>query len=86
MIEGWYIGMQGAKLGGIREITIPGKLAYGEQSEICGGYNKPLKFMVMPVAADDPFKTISKDLDAAFMMLQYANYGIDYEQQATQTQ
>jgi len=86
MIEGWYIGMQGAKLGGIREITIPGKLAYGEQSEICGGYNKPLRFMVMPVAAEDPFKTISKDLDSAYMMLQYANYGIDYEQQAVQTQ
>ena len=82
MIEGWYSGVQGMKLGGIREITIPGELAYADQTEICGGYNKPLKFLVMPVAAEDPLKTASTDVDTAYMMLQYANYGIDYEKEA----
>lgn len=82
MIEGWYQGMQGLKLGGIREITIPGPLAYGNQTEICGGYNKPLRFIVMAVANEDPLKTAATELDAAYTMLQYAYYGIDYEKEA----
>ena len=86
MIEGWYMGAQGMKLGGIREITIPGKLAYADQTEICGGYNKPLRFLIMPVAAEEPLKTASSELDAAYMMLQYANYGIDYEKEAAAQQ
>lgn len=81
MIEGWYQGAQGMKLGGVREITIPGELAYGDKTEICGGYNKPLKFLIMPVAAEDPLKTASKELDTAYMALQYANYGMDYEKE-----
>ena len=85
MIEGWYQGVQGMKLGGIREITIPGELAYANQTEICGGYNKPLKFMVMAVAKEEPLKTASAELDAAYMMLQYAYYGIDYEKEAGAT-
>ena len=36
----------------------------------------------MPVAAEDPLKTASSEVDAAYMMLQYANYGIDYEKEA----
>ena len=79
MIEGWYQGAQGMKIGGIREITIPGSLAYGNQTEICGGYNKPLKFLIMAVPNEDPLKTASAELDTAYMMLQYARYGIDYE-------
>ncbi|MBR3169385.1 FKBP-type peptidyl-prolyl cis-trans isomerase [Candidatus Saccharibacteria bacterium] len=81
MIEGWYIGAQGMKLGGIREITIPGELAYGDQTEICGGKNKPLRFLIMAVPAEDPLKTASSEVDSAYMQLQYANYGIDYEKE-----
>lgn len=86
MIEGWYQGVQGMKLGGIREITVPGNLAYGDQTEICGGYNKPLRFLVMPVASEDPLKSAATNVDAAYMMLQYANYGIDYEKEAAAAQ
>lgn len=82
MIEGWYQGAAGMKLGGVREMTIPGELAYGNQTEICGGYNKPLKFLVMAVAKEDPLKTAAQELDSAYMMLQYAYYGIDYEKEA----
>ena len=80
MIEGWNIGINGMNLGGIREITIPEELAYGDSMEICGGLNKPLKFMVMPVAKEDPLKTMAKELDDAYMRLQYANYGLDYDE------
>lgn len=79
MIEGWNVGVEGMRLGGVREITIPGELAYGEQLEICGGYSKPLKFLVMAVAKEDPLKTLAEELDLAYMKLQYAYYGIDYD-------
>lgn len=77
MIEGWTIGVTGMKLGGIREITIPGELAYGDSMEICGGKNKPLKFLVMAVENKDPLKTLSEELDQAYMKYQYATYGVD---------
>lgn len=79
MIEGWNAGVVGMKLGGVRLITVPGELAYGEQREICGGYNKPLKFMVMTVASEDPLKTAAAELDEAYLKVQYGYYGIDYE-------
>ena len=79
MIEGWNIGVVGMRLGGIREITIPGELAYKDQREICGGYNKPLKFLVMAVANEDPLKTLAEELNLASMKVQYAYYGIDYD-------
>lgn len=81
MIEGWVIGVDGMRMGGIREITIPGELAYGDKMEICGGYNKPLKFMVMAVANEEPLKTMATELDTAYMKLQYAYYGIDYDEE-----
>ena len=80
LIEGWEIGVVGMNLGGIREITIPGELAYKDQTEICGGTYKPLKFMVMAVPADDNLKQLSNNLTTASTKLQYAQYGIDYDQ------
>ena len=49
LIEGWNAGVVGMKIGGVREITIPGELAYGDSQEICGGTNSPLKFVVMAI-------------------------------------
>lgn len=80
MIEGWNLGVEGMHLGGVREITVPGDLAYGSSMEICGGTNKPLKFLIMAVANEDPLKTLAKELDASYMRLQYAHYGIDYDE------
>lgn len=79
LIDGWYAGMAGARLGGVREITIPGELAYGESREICGGKNKPLKFIVMPIERTEPLATLSDELNDITMRLQYAYYGIDYD-------
>ena len=79
LIEGWNAGVVGMNLGGIREITIPGELAYGDSTEICGGYNKPLKFIIMTKANEGSLKILANELDEASMKLQYAYYGIDYE-------
>lgn len=80
MIEGWNEGVEGMKLGGVRRITVPGELAYGESMEICGGYNKPLRFMIMAVANEEPLSTLANELDTAYMKVQYAQYGIDYDE------
>ena len=79
MISGWTTGVIGMNLGGIRIITVPGEAAYGEQMEICGGYNKPLKFLVMAVANEDPLKTLAYEVDQAYLRVMYGYYGIDYD-------
>ena len=83
MIEGWNAGVEGMKLGGIREVTISSELAYGDKREICGGYNKPLKFLIMALANEGSLGELAAELDEAQMKLQYANYGIDYDQMMT---
>ncbi|MBR2839789.1 FKBP-type peptidyl-prolyl cis-trans isomerase [Candidatus Saccharibacteria bacterium] len=81
MIEGWTEGVKGMKIGGIRRITVPESLAYGDSMEICGGYNKPLRFIVMAVANEEPLKSEAAKLDEAYMRYQYAvQYGIDYDE------
>lgn len=80
LIEGWDLGVVGMKLGGIREVTIPGELAYKDTKEICGGTNKPLKFMIMAVANEEPLVSASEDLQLAALKVQTAQYGVDYEQ------
>ena len=77
-ISGWTDGVVGMKLGGVRKLTIPSDKAYGENREICGGLNKPLRFLVMPVANEEPLKTLASELQLADTVLQYAYYGIDY--------
>lgn len=80
LIEGWYTGMEGAKLGGVREITVPGELAYGETKEICGGTNKPLKFIVLARENDEDLVALYDDLQLAYLKYQYATYyGVDYD-------
>lgn len=79
LIEGWSKGVEGMKIGGIREITIPGELAYGDTTEICGGYNKPLKFMIMTTAKEGKLAELSDEMMELGMRIQYAYYGIDYD-------
>lgn len=50
VIEGWTKGVDGMKVGGVRELTIPSNLAYGETgSGDSIPPNTPLKFIVMIV-------------------------------------
>lgn len=50
VIEGWTEGVAGMKVGGVRELTIPSDLAYGEagSGELIGP-NTPLKFVIMVI-------------------------------------
>ena len=79
MIEGWTLGVEGMKIEGIREVTIPGELAYGDKMEICGGTNKPLKFLIYAKEKTDTLNGLSQKLDEAYMRYQYAMYGMDYD-------
>ncbi|MBR0431525.1 FKBP-type peptidyl-prolyl cis-trans isomerase [Candidatus Saccharibacteria bacterium] len=79
LIEGWTQGVIGMKLDGVREITVPGELAYGDTQEICGGTNKPLKFIVLAFEKTEPLETLTTELDEISLRLSYARYGIDYD-------
>ena len=73
LIEGWNQGVIGMKLGGVREITIPGELAYGESQEICGGTNSPLKFVVLPFA-DEKMQKLGEESNEIMERLYTAYY------------
>lgn len=62
LIEGWNQGVIGMKIGGVRELSIPAELAYGDTQEICGGTGSPLKFIVMPIA-DEKLSSYANDLN-----------------------
>lgn len=56
LITGWKDGMKGMKIGGVRVVTIPSDLAYGEQSpgdDIPA--NTPLKFVIMAIPLPEQF-------------------------------
>lgn len=55
VIEGWTKGADGMKVGGIRELTIPSELGYGEagSGELIPA-NTPLKFIVMIIPTPKP--------------------------------
>ncbi len=80
MIEGWNTGVIGMRLNGIRVITVPTTLAYGDTREdICGGPNKPLKFMIMAKRKSEERVKLATELDEAYIKYAYATqYGIDY--------
>lgn len=77
LIEGWTRGVVGMKIGGVRELSIPGELAYGSTKEICGGTNSPLKFVVMALEKTDPLATLSDELSKITNKLVYASYGME---------
>ena len=84
LIEGWYLGAEGMKIGGVREITIPGSLAYGETTEICGGTNSPLKFIIMAIERDEELSKLNKQLSEIETAL-YTAYTQAYSSSTTTT-
>ena len=82
LVEGWRVGIVGTRLGGVRIITIPSELAFGDSDSaenVCG-VNKPVKFMVMPLANEDPLKTMAGEVKEAYYRYLLANNGIDYDE------
>lgn len=75
MIEGWLQGIVGMKLGGVRQLTIAGELAYADTQEICGGYNSPLKFIILALEPDADLARLNQDLTMLRMQIYYALYG-----------
>lgn len=75
LIEGWNQGVIGMKLGGVRQLTISGDLAYGDTQEICGGYNSPLKFIILAIEKDENIAALNSELDDLYLQLYYAYYG-----------
>lgn len=69
LIEGWYMGVEGMKIGGVREITIPGSLAYGDYMEVCGGKNSPLKFIVMAIERSEKIQKLNEELNEIYSTL-----------------
>ena len=74
LIEGWDQGVIGMKIGGVRELSIPGELAYGDTQEICGGKNSPLKFVVMAID-DDKLSTLNSELSEISSKINEVYYG-----------
>lgn len=76
LIEGWNQGVIGMKVGGVRQITMSGELAYGDDNQVCGGEpNTPLKFIVMPID-DSNILNLNKELDDIYLQIYYAYYGL----------
>lgn len=74
LIEGWNKGVVGMRIGGVREIAVPGELAYGESQEICGTTNSPLKFIVMAVE-DETLTKLDAELQELYAQLVNIYYG-----------
>ncbi len=65
MIQGWLEGISGMRIGGIRSITIPSVLAYGETDNGTIPANSPLKFVVMLIPKT-PQPEMSDELQAEY--------------------
>lgn len=74
LIAGWKEGVVGMKIGGVRQLSIAGELAYGED-EICGGTNSPLRFLVMAVDAEKEIFAVQEEVQNLQLQLYYAYYG-----------
>lgn len=74
LIEGWNQGVVGMKIGGVRQLTISGDLAYGDKQKICGGYGKPLKFVIMAIEKDEEMAKLSSELNEIQLQLYMAQY------------
>jgi FKBP-type peptidyl-prolyl cis-trans isomerase len=65
MIQGWLEGISGMRIGGIRSITIPSVLGYGEADNGVIPANSPLKFIVMLIPYT-PQPEMSDELQAEY--------------------
>ena len=76
MIQGWLEGIEGMRLGGVREITIPAVLGYGDKDQGEIPANSPLKFIVMLIEKPEPLE-VSDELE----QLAYTYMGVSLRAQ-----
>ena len=84
LVEGMYKGINGMRVGGVRKITIPSELGYGDQDAgICDGAGSPLKFVVKTVSLSEEslniaveLNIIQTDLSNLYMKYLYASNGL----------
>lgn len=72
LIEGWVRGIVGMKVGGVRLVTIPSALGYGEQGSDPIPANAPLKFIIMTI--EPPVAIEPSD---ELMQLHYKSLGVN---------
>ena len=68
MIQGWLDGIVGMKIGGVREITIPSVLGYGDKAQGKIPANSPLKFVVMLIEKPEEIE-IGEELETLYKEL-----------------
>jgi FKBP-type peptidyl-prolyl cis-trans isomerase len=68
MIQGWLEGLEGMRIGGVREITMPSVMGYGDTDRGDIPANSPLKFIVMLIEKPDPIE-VSDELEEISMSL-----------------
>lgn len=76
VIEGWQKGLVGMKIGGVRELTIPSSMAYGESGSGENiPANTPLKFVVM--AIEKPAEIAEPEMPQVIKDYYKRQYGIE---------
>lgn len=81
LIDGWTEGVQGMKLGGVRQITMPSSMAYADQEIGNCGSNAPLKFIVLAVAPAEPMQSLLTAANDAYNEYYvYSNTGMSYDE------
>lgn len=77
MIDGWEQGVVGMKLGGVRWLSIPGEMAYGDSQgdKYCGMSNAPLRYVVMALPTDTELDKLNTEANDIYYRLYTAYYG-----------
>lgn len=77
LIEGWTQGVVGMKLGGVRQLSMPGEMAYGDTvgDKYCGMSNAPLRYVVMALPISDEIQGLLDELNEIYYRLYVAAQG-----------
>ncbi len=68
MVQGWIEGLEGMRIGGVREITMPSVMGYGDTDRGDIPANSPLKCIIMLIEKPDPIE-VSDELEEISMSL-----------------